>query len=436
MSFTLGGPGDILPPRPSQPSSRQIADQQSGGFQDPRKQPVRQPQSAVQQSVPRDVASRTTPDVAAGKQPVTIPQSRGATVTRIADRKPANKSEAIQSAIAQATGNVIPLPNIKAVTDSVRAGAMLPGGSWAQPVTNGSGLSRGGGFVDPTKTATAADISRGNRSTGTVGSELSQAAQRKGITKDALCNAVGIVEAQRHGNSITISLNNGLMKELSGEALKTAARESSDLIKAAVRAGDVTERDVADCQSEYCKRARCGTDHSTGTAEKPAADAPVVTPPPATPPASDTATGTATTGSTGTATSTDTTTIPDSMLPPALPPVTNGGGGGGGAAPPTLVLLQPPALPDEPVRVLPIVKGDAEAKTGMSTATKGFLWVAAGVATYLLFKKLSGVKVVGAAMAGVPLIADLGDLDGEEEDGDEDEGHDDAHETDSEENEE
>lgn len=414
MSFSLGGPGDILPPRPKQPSnqptSRQIADQQSGGFQDPRSQPVKQP--LVQESVPRDTASRTTPNVAAGKQPVTVPQGRGASVTRIADRKPTTKREAIQSAIAQATGNVIPLPNIKAVTDSVRAGAMLPGGNWAQPVTNGSGLSRGGGFVDPTKTATATGITR-RGDVGTASGELSQAAQRKGITKDALCNAVGIVEAQRHGNSITISLNNGSMKELSGEALKTAARESSDLIKAAVRAGDVTERDVADCQAEYCKRARCGTDHSTGTAEKPAADAPVVTPPPA-PAATDTATGTATTGSTGTATSTGTTTIPDSMLPPALPPATTDN--------------LPPTVSIEPL----VIAKDAP-KTGMSTATKGFLWVAAAVAAYTLFKKLSGVKVVGAAMAGVPLIADLGDLEGGEDE--DEEGGDDA-ETDSDENEE
>lgn len=363
MSFSLGGPGDILPPR-SKPQD---------SFKDPRSQPVKQP--LVQESVPLDVPPTTKPSVAAGPQPVTVPQGRPASVTNIADRRAKTKSEAVQSAIAQATGNVIPLPNIKKVTDTLRAGMMNPGGSWSQPVNNGG------------------------RPAGP---------RRPGLSKEGLCTAVGIVEAQRHGNSITISGNEGKMRLLAGEELVSAAKSAAALVQKALDAGDVSKQDIADCQAEYCKRAQCKADHSTGAAEKPPANAPPVPTPPV---VTDT-------GSGGTAPATTTSEIPDALLPPALPPATTD------ALPPT-VSVEPLAI-----------KKDEPKADGMSPASKGFLWVAALVMAGVLIKKLSAVKVVGAAVAGVPLVADMGD-DEEDEDGDEDEGHDDgAHETDSDENEE
>lgn len=355
MSFTFGGTGDILPPRPKQSGST------------PGSQPL------VQESVPRDVSPQTTPDVDSGGMPVTIPQGRSTTVLRLVGRKPTTKKEAIQSAIAQSTGNVIPLPNIKDITDALKAGVMRPNGTWRAPV--GPGGPRGGVNMNAPPT------------------------QRRGLTKAGLCTAVGIIEAQRHGNSITLSGNKGQMRVLSGAELIASAQSSAAIVAAAIVAGSITQQDIADCQAEYCKRAQCPANHSAGAATMP------------TPPDSTT-----TTSSTGTAASTSTIEIPDSMLPPSLPQALGAD------------VTSTPALPDAGVSVLPFVKAP---ETGVSPAVKGFLWVFGGVAAYLLFKKLSGVKVVGAAMAGVPLIADLGDGD-DAEDEEQDAGHGDAHETDSE----
>jgi hypothetical protein len=176
-----------------------------------------------------------------------------------------------------------------------------------------------------------------------------------------VCNAVFVVQAAKCGRGLQIGKS-----RLSAEDIQKAASQAEAMIDAALRAGTTTEKDIAQCVELY--EIQYGSCASI----------------PAAPPA----------------------------LPPAAPPISSGGGGSGGGGGGGLFIPE----------VLPGGGGGSGGAGGgaggdETTAQKKGLsiwWLVAIIGGGLLIKKLAQTKVIGAAVAGVPLIAGMDEDDDDE----------------------
>jgi hypothetical protein len=350
MPFTLGGDGTILPPRKKQ-ENRLGAPLVRSGIDRPgmsRADSSQSSSSTVQQSAPAFVQ----PDlkVRAPAEPTQLPQGTPANVFPIARRRAKTLPQAVQSAIAQSGGAVVPIANIKVARERPRM--MTP----AAQGTSDSGYR--GPSVQARPTAPAdVDLAR-------------------------LCPVVFILEAAKRSRGLEIA-----GRSLTAEQVATAAAKLVGPVQKLIEEGKIPADSYADCQRQYCKRFGCADeapaappaqDTTTAPPPPPPAQEPPATPPPASSPPAPPA--------------------QDMVSPPPPPPPPAPSSGGGGITPyvpPTrddLIVVEPP--------IMPLVKPEPKKSNTL-------WWLVALIAGGLLIKKLSAVKVVGAAMAGAPLIAEL-----------------------------
>jgi hypothetical protein len=180
-----------------------------------------------------------------------------------------------------------------------------------------------------------------------------------------LCQLVFVTQAAKFGHSLEVA-----GKAYSVEQVRAAAPKIVAMLEKGVRDGKISVDQIKACVDAYCKQASCVPPSQTGTSnvvDQPAAasvNAPAAS---------------------------------------ALAPV---------AAPPLISLVKP----------TPEVAVIEEVPAAPAKKSNALWWILALAGGALLLKKLAGVKVIGAAMAGAPLIAEL-----ESEDDDEDE-EEDAHE--------
>lgn len=335
MSFTLGGGGNFLPPRPKKQADRPTTQTSSG--------------RVVQQSDPAFVEPGLK--VRAGDQSVRLPIDTPKNVTQIANRRPKNIAEAAQSAVAKSSGVVIPLANFR---------DLKPKGAVSQPAIPGAG-------------ATVTNL----RTPGvgrTKKAVVPAAVDQSGKAAETLCRLVFIVQAAKFGHALEYA-----GKTYSVEQVVSAAPKAAMALDAALKSGKASVDAIEACVRLYCQQNSCKLPSQTGTENVVDQSA---------------------------ATSVNTTPGATTGQPPIAPVVVGPTTTGSGIT---------PYLPDEPVR---LIKKDEPKDEKKSNA---LWWVLGLAAAALLVKKLAAVKVVGAAVAGAPLIAEL---DGDEEDEGGDEEHD------------
>lgn len=341
MSFSLGGDGTFLPPRKNQQADNTGL---GAGFRTPGGPSDRTPSGrVVQQSDPAFVEPGIK--VRSGDQSVRLPIDTPKNVTEIANRPPKNVREAAQSAVAKASGVVIPLANFR---------DLKPKGAVSQPAIPGT--------VTNLRTPGIARNAKAKVPTFAVS---------EGKAAETLCRLVFIVQAAKFGHSLEYT-----GKTYSIEQVVSAAPKAAMTIDAALKAGKASVEAVDACVRLYCTQNSCNLPSQTGTSnvvDQSASNsvntlAPVIRDDPGT----------------------------------SITPYTT--------STPKLLQKEEPAAP-------------AEKKSN------ALWWVLGLAAAALLVKKLAAVKVVGAAVAGAPLIAELdGDEDedegGDETDSDEHEDHD------------
>jgi hypothetical protein len=230
-SFSLGGPGDILPPRKKE-------------FKDPRQQPLKQPvfvdNSHYAQPAPAGTSSGSAvmnPAAALATQAAVISQAaeRGAVdvqssaqVISLADRRIASKDAKVKSAFTAFQREYIP--------------SLTKTGS---PVLNESdGGPRGMRVAEP---------------------------QGKQIPCVTLCDAVYIVTAAKFSRAVTVNwflrggkpLGLGAQQQACGAATFNAEQVKSLAPKMQTYIDTVlkpSSQDVAECIAKYCKQYGCPTD--------------------------------------------------------------------------------------------------------------------------------------------------------------------------------
>lgn len=185
------------------------------------------------------------------------------------------------------------------------------------------------------------------------------------VDKSNLCRLVAITEAARRGAPLKIGNTT-----YSVDQVKAAAVPILAVLQKALDAGLITAEDIARCRKiANDTGGGGGGDAGTGTG------------------GGDTGTGTGTDTGTGTGTGTDTGDGGGAGTGDGS------GGGGGGTGQDTT----PPA--------------DEKKKEGLGN----LWWLVALIGGGLLIKKLAAVKVIGAAVAGVPLVAEMDDSEETEE---------------------
>jgi hypothetical protein len=173
-----------------------------------------------------------------------------------------------------------------------------------------------------------------------------------------VCQVVFILQAAKFGHTLTVD-----GKTYSIEQVRDAAPRAAQMLDAAIKSGRVTQAQVKECVDGYCRQASCALPSQTGTSnvlDQPAA----------------------------------------ASVNEAAPARTS--------QPPLITLLPPPA----PRVALTEVAEPAK-------KSHALWWLVALIGGGLLIKKLASVKVVGAAVAGVPLVAELSAEEDEEEEEDE-----------------
>lgn len=338
MSFSLGGNGTFLPPRPKK------ADESLGSMRIQPKQADRTSSGRVVQTS-EPAFDEPGIKVRSGDQSVRLPIDTPKNVTQIANRVPKNLQEAAQSAVAKSSGVVIPLANFR---------DLKPKGAVSQPAVPGrDGSLRTPGLV--------------RRRTAKV----PVAAAAAGKDTEALCRLVFIVQAAKYGHALEAG-----GKTYSVEQVVSAAPKAAQTLDAALKAGKTTVEAIEACVRLYCQQNSCSLPSQTGTSN-------VV----------------------------DDTTSPQVNAQPPM-------------------VLAPPVADDPTKSITPYMTSTPKMlqKDGLvqpEEKSNALWWLLGGVAALLLVKKLAGVKVIGAAMAGAPLVAELDDdgSDDDETDSDEHEAH-------------
>ena len=351
MPFTLGGDGNILPPRKNQ----------NNGLGAPMAPSAPLAQTSQPAFIEPDLKVR------AADQATKLPAGTPSNVFAIARRKAKTLPQAVQSAIAQSGGAVIPLANVRV----------------GQPVR-------------PAVTQTqqpAADA-------GYRGPSL-MAPQSGTVDRARLCAMVFVLEAAKRSRGLEINGNSLTPEQVAAVAVKLLSP-----LKALLDSGKIPAEDYAACVAAYCKRFGC----EEVTVPPPASFTPPTEPQPAPPPAREPPPAQPPANASIPPAS-DMVSMPPPPPPPQSPPPANGSG----ITP--FVPSTPPPEPPQPPMILPIIK-PAEKKSSSS-----LWWLVALIGGGLLIKKLSAVKVVGAAMAGAPLIAELESDEPESEENEPEEAH-------------
>lgn len=335
MSFSLGGDGTFLPPRKNQQADNTGL---GAGFRTPGGPSDRTPSGrVVQQSEP--AFDEPGIKVRSGDQSVRLPIDTPKDVARIATRKPKSVAEAAQSAVAQASGVVIPLANFRDLKPRGDTQPAVPGRDATVTNLRTPGVARTKKAVVPA------------------------AVDPSGKSAEALCRLVFIVQAAKFGHALEYA-----GKTYSIEQVVSAAPKAAMTLDAALKTGKVSVDAIEACIRLYCQQNSCKLPSQTGTenvVDQPATTS-VNTPPMLAPPVKD---------------------DPGTSITPFA------------TSTPKLLQKEEPAAP-------------AEKKSN------ALWWVLGLAAAALLVKKLAAVKVVGAAVAGAPLIAEL-DGDEDEDEGDE-----------------
>jgi hypothetical protein len=275
--------------------------------------------------------------VRAPAEPTQLPQGTPSNVFTIARRRAKTLPQAVQSAIAQSGGAVVPIANIKVARERLAPMA---------PVAKSAPSNEYSGPSVMTSEPAAIDVAR-------------------------LCPIVFILEAAKRSRGLEIS-----GRSLTPEQVALAASKLLDPVQKMLESGRIPADAYAACQRHYCKRFGCAEDAPVEPPAPPAQDTsstPPASSPPA-PPAQD---------------------MVSPPVPPAPPAPASGGGGITPYTPPPredLIIVEPP--------IMPLVMTEPKKSNTL-------WWLVALIAGGLLIKKLSAVKVVGAAMAGAPLIAEL-----------------------------
>jgi len=186
-----------------------------------------------------------------------------------------------------------------------------------------------------------------------------------------LCQLVFVTQAAKYGHVLEVG-----GKAYSVEQVRAAAPNIVAMLEKGVRDGQVSLEQIKACVDAYCKQASCVPPSQTGTSnviDQPAAASVNA---PAAPPAA-----------------------------PATAPMSPA---------PLISLVRPAPAPAE----VAVIEEVPKAKS----SSKALWWILALAGGALLLKKLAGVKVIGAAMAGTPLVAEL-ESDDENEEEDEPESH-------------
>jgi hypothetical protein len=315
----------------------------------------------VQQSVP----AFTEPGVrvAAGQQAVRLPIDTPKNVVEIANRQPTTLLEAAQSAVAKSSGVVIPLANFRDIApreQSAGLGVMRAPAAAAKPA--------------PGSAAKA------------IGTRSRAAVPRLAVQSPAaqtLCRLVAIVQATKYGHSLEFG-----GKAYAVEQVASMAPKAQDAINRGINSGAVTQPMIDACIKAYCATNACSLPSQTGTSNVVRDSAgPEVN--------AGAAVATVIAAGAGAA----------AMASGGGSPAAGGGAGGSGITPYVpavpLVVAKPPPAP-------------AKSNTAW--------WLVALIGGGLLIKKLAAIKVIGASMAGAPLVAEL-DGDEDEDGGDEHEEH-------------
>jgi hypothetical protein len=308
MSFTLGGPGTILPPRKKQSDQGSVVQESAPAFTEP--------------------GIRVVSDGQTNRLPIDTPKN----VIEIGSRKRFRSlPEVVQTAIAKSGGVVVPIANLRAAPQR-RLGAT--------PST---------------------------------------------LKTDLLCTMVFIVEAARCKRGLSVTAGTKTVTKTPEEIAEYAVEKVIPALNAIMAAKPELADVVAQCQADYyTKYGKCGKD---GRTRPPAEESPKQEKPPVSedlppsPPVSE-------------------------EVPPEPPP-----------APPAPTPEPPPPAP--PVIVIPETPPVVEEKKKQGMGN--LWWLVALIGGGLLIKKLAAVKVIGAAVAGVPLVAEMDDSDETEEAHEEDE---------------
>lgn len=344
MPFTLGGDGTILPPRKSEST---------------RLGSMRQ-------------------EVRPSAQPTVLPQNTPSNVVSIAKRKSKTLPQAVQSAIAKSGGTVIPIANIQSQQPASPQAPVLQRRQQSAPPQSGSTP-----FSAPA------------------------------IDAERLCLMVFILEAAKRNRSLDVG-----NKTLTVAQVAAAAAKLVESMKAAIKSGQIDANAYAKCAELYCKRYGCqdtltasrqpppqpsGTsclktdrpcpqgftcDASSGLCvpvggatpqPAPPRPAPPAPPPQPAPPTPQPVTPTP---------------QPTPPAPQPAPPAPQPSSGGG--------ITPYYVIPDD-TNVEPPPAVEPAKKKSSNT----LWWLVALIGGGLLIKKLAAVKVIGAAVAGAPIIAEL-----------------------------
>lgn len=190
------------------------------------------------------------------------------------------------------------------------------------------------------------------------------------VDADKLCKAVFILQAARYGHTLDVD-----GKLFSVEQVRSAAEKVAPALQRALKEGRVSPEQVQACADAYCRQFSCAAPSQTMPPDQ-------VSPPAPPAPAAR-----------------EETAAPVVVAPAPTPAPSSGGG---------IVRFVAPAAPRDEEVAVSVQKLEKKSSSSL-------WWLVALIGAGILVKKLSAVKVIGAAVAGVPLIAEL-ESDADEED--------------------